>query len=129
MVSPNNCEPLPSKFSSVKPYATEYTLACVQLPKDPDDRDTSLKALAADIQNEPIMLNVESRGTPPEVTLYDAQQNDIIKNLLLDGLLTVPKRRDRRLFKLINEYRAAQDVAKNNHISIWRYGDITEDDA
>lgn len=29
----------------------------------------------------------------------------------------------------VNDYIAAQDAAKKRHLNIWRYGDITEDDA
>lgn len=33
------------------------------------------------------------------------------------------------IFYKVNDYIAAQDAAKKRHLNIWRYGDITEDDA
>jgi staphylococcal nuclease domain-containing protein 1 len=29
----------------------------------------------------------------------------------------------------VSEYKEAQEVAKKSHVNMWRYGDITEDDA
>jgi staphylococcal nuclease domain-containing protein 1 len=29
----------------------------------------------------------------------------------------------------VSEYRAAQEDAKRKHVNIWRYGDITDDNA
>lgn len=31
-------------------------------------------------------------------------------------------------FQQIDEYKAAEDLAKKQHLGIWEYGDITEDD-
>jgi len=38
-------------------------------------------------------------------------------------------RREKRLQKLVGDYLASQDAAKKRHLNIWRYGDITDDDA
>lgn len=120
---------LPSHFTTDKAFAQEYTLACVTLPADTDYREVAIKSLKEDILNKSVLLNVESRGPVPEVTLTDSQRNDIAKNLIAEGLLLVDKRRDRRLQKIVTDYKAAQHIAKTNHIAIWQYGDITEDDA
>lgn len=123
---------LPAGYTSDKALATEYSLACVTLPKDPEYLEMCLKYLREDTSNRVLLLNVEYRapGTPPAVTLLsENREDDIVKNLITDGLLLVEKRRERRLAKLLTEYRAAQDVAKKNHSNIWEYGDITEDDA
>jgi len=37
--------------------------------------------------------------------------------------------RQKRLKKLVDSYIKAQDKAKANRANIWRYGDVTEDDA
>ena len=58
-----------------------------------------------------------------------AQRKDIARELISDGLLCVEPRREKRLHKLVNDYIASQDAAKKRHLNIWRYGDITEDDA
>nr|CAD7596914.1 unnamed protein product [Timema genevievae] len=66
---------------------------------------------------EIINLNVEYRiGNLSYVTLLDNKE-DVAKALISEGLL------------LVSEYKAAQELAKKNHLNIWEYGDITEDDA
>ena len=79
------------------------------------------------------------------------QRKDIAKELIADGLLCLESRREKRLQKLVSfewkdlvdnsvaheyygvikvaDYLAAQDSAKKRHLNIWRYGDITDDDA
>jgi len=123
---------VPAAFAGERPFATEYTLACVTLPKDPEYADMSLKYLREDTLDRKLLLNVEYKmqGSPPAVTLLsEDQEEDIAKNLVTDGLLLVEKRRERRLNKLLNEYKVAQDIAKKKHSNIWEYGDITEDEA
>lgn len=39
------------------------------------------------------------------------------------------KVREQRLAPLVSEYRQAQEHAKSSRLSLWRHGDITEDDA
>lgn len=128
MIHPSSCASLPSAFISDKPYATEYSLACTVLPSDSDHREVAIKALTQDMLNQTLLLNVEIRSHIPEVTLMDTSNNDIVKNLISEGLLMVPSRTDRRLLKIVNEYRAAQEIAKKARLAIWEYGDITEDD-
>lgn len=76
----------------------------------------------------PLLLNIESRGVLPEVTLVDSSNNDVIQNLISDGLLMVQNRREKRLQKIVSDYRAAQEIAKKERRAIWEYGDVTEDD-
>ena len=54
---------------------------------------------------------------------------DIGKGLVDDGLLMVDKKGGRKLAKLVKEYEDAMARAKKNHLNIWQYGDITQDDA
>lgn len=35
----------------------------------------------------------------------------------------------RYLFQQVEEYKEAEDLAKKNHLGVWEYGDITDDDA
>ncbi|XP_022908359.1 staphylococcal nuclease domain-containing protein 1 [Onthophagus taurus] len=123
---------LPAAYANEKPFANEYSLACVALPKDPEFADIALKYLKEDLSAGKLFLNVEYRpsgGLPAATVFTEENKEDIVKNLITDGLLLVEKRRERRLHKLVSEYMAAQEVAKTNHANIWQYGDITEDDA
>lgn len=104
-------------------------MACINFPSDSDHKDMAIKALSQDLLNQTLLLNIESKGHIPEVTLMDTSNNDVVKNLISEGLLMVQNRHERRLQKLISDYRAAQEVAKKARLAIWEYGDITEDDA
>lgn len=122
---------LPPAFIGDKPYANEYGVALALLPPDEEDKNEAIKEFAADALNRPLLLNIEYRVNGfPHATLTDGSTNlDVVKALITDGLLLVEKRREKRLAKLIEEYKEAEDSAKKQHLGVWEYGDITEDDA
>lgn len=123
---------IPPAFQSDKPYAHEYLLALVNLPTDEDDKADALKAFAQDTLNKNLQLNVEYRVSGAEhVTLFDpAAKTDIARDLIADGFLIADKtKKDRRLQKLITEYKEAEQSARKNRNGIWQYGDSTEDQA
>ena len=84
-----------------------------------------------DLLDRKVKINVEYKfGTTEYVTVFDAASNeDLGKNIVLDGLMLVDKKGGRRLAKMVNTYIEAQDSAKRNHLNIWEYGDITADDS
>ncbi|KAH8252203.1 hypothetical protein KR026_012487 [Drosophila bipectinata] len=123
---------LPPAFSSEKPYATEYALALVALPTDNEDKEEALRAFSEDVLNHKVQLNVELKvtGSPNLATLHDpTTKTDFGKQLVAEGLVLAEKRRERKLKDLVDQYRAAQDAALAAHLAIWKYGDITQDDA
>jgi len=129
------CATLPALYAGPSPYAHEYALACVALPKDADDIQEALTAFNEDTMDRQLLLNVEYKGLNLEyATLMTnesdvTQRKDIAKELIADGLLCLESRREKRLQKLVADYLASQDAAKKRHLNIWRYGDITDDDA
>jgi len=132
IVEVSQCAALPSGFAADKPYAHEYAMACVQLPKDEEYKDEAIQVLKVDVENRPWNLNVEYRqGTVSYATLVDTSNDDgdVAKSLIRDGLLLLENRREKKLQKLVSEYREAQEIARKNHTNMWMYGDITEDDA
>ena len=84
-----------------------------------------------DLLDRKVKINTEYKfGTLDFVTVVDATSNDDLgKNIVMDGLMLVDKKGGRRLAKMVNAYIEAQDSAKRNHLNIWEYGDITADDA
>lgn len=75
---------LPAGTESEPPYASEYVLACIKYPTDPDDRMEAVRAFSIDTLNKKLLLNIETRGSPPGVTLVDPSTNvDLGKVLLL----------------------------------------------
>nr|CAG4638262.1 EOG090X01F7 [Cyclestheria hislopi] len=128
------CATLPSIYANAAPFAHEYALACVALPKDADDVQEAIAAFNEDTMNRQLLLNVEYKSTVECVSLLtnesdSEQRKDVARELIADGLLCLENRREKRLQKLVASYLSAQEAAKKRHLNIWRYGDITEDDA
>jgi staphylococcal nuclease domain-containing protein 1 len=83
-----------------------------------------------DLLDKELKLNVEYKNEGHAyVSFHDSNDDDIGKNLVLDGLMLAEKKGGRRLAKLVDSYRDAQDSAKKNHLNMWEYGDITADDS
>ncbi|XP_067951454.1 staphylococcal nuclease domain-containing protein 1-like [Watersipora subatra] len=124
--------PLPGAFITLAPQAKEYRLAFVQLPDDEDYVTDALTELYHNIYNRTLSMNVEIRGTPNDlVSLYFNEDGtgDVALKLIEEGFLLAENRREKRFQKLLSEYKAAQNIAKSNRVNLWRYGDITQDDA
>ncbi|XP_030843744.1 staphylococcal nuclease domain-containing protein 1 isoform X1 [Strongylocentrotus purpuratus] len=122
---------LPPSYHTQTPQAQKYHLACVQLPKDEENRQDAIEAVQVSIMNNTYLANVEYRnGALEYVTLLTPEKkDDVAEGLLRDGLILAEKRREKRLAKLVTEYAKAQEAARKDHKNLWRYGDITEDDA
>ena len=61
------------------------------------------------------------------MTLVQENGDDIGKSLVTDGLVTVEKRKEKRLQKLLEEYNRAQDGARKarvRHATV-KYSDVT----
>lgn len=122
---------LPSSYNSLPAQASEYCLACINLPTDPDDIQNAVDNFYADVMNKQLLLNVEYRvGSQEYVSLlYSDNKEDVVQGLISEGFLLVEKRREKRLSKLVDSYLKAQDKAKKSRLNLWQYGDFTEDDA
>ncbi|KYM96600.1 hypothetical protein ALC62_12727 [Cyphomyrmex costatus] len=122
---------LPARFATDKPYAHEYALACVTLPSDTDDKRAAVDAFKEDVLDKILLLNIEyklSSNVIAVTLMHPSTNEDIGKGLISDGFLHVQKHRDRRLTKLIEEYKKAEEDAKHNHRNIWMYGDVRPED-
>lgn len=95
---------LPAAYISEKPFATEYAMPFVILPKDEEFTALALKYFREDITDSKMLLNVVYRnaGSPPAATLHTdkTSDSDIIKNLIKEGLLIVDVKA-RRNHKLV----------------------------
>ncbi|KAK6629054.1 hypothetical protein RUM43_002871 [Polyplax serrata] len=129
--TPARCASLPSSFTAEKPFAHEFALAFVKLPIDVEYQEEAIKALKEDIEGRTLLLNVEYKIQKLAYATLTCPKTkvDIAKELISDGLMLVDSRREKRLQKVMSEYRSAQEEAKKDHRFIWQYGDITEDDA
>lgn len=97
---------LPSVYAAERPFATEYSLAYITLPKDQEFLELALKFLREDISANKILLNVEYRlqGSPPAARLFtdEPEKQDILKNLVAEGLLIVDTKRERFASKIVS---------------------------
>lgn len=62
------------------------------------------------------------------MTLVNKDGVDIGEDLLKSGFCTTVKKSPRHLSELHTKYLEVQAQAKKQHLNLWRYGDITEDD-
>jgi len=127
---PTKCAQLPQGLNQSPFYAREMSLALIKLHKEEDYVAGALDALRVETEGE-VLVNVEYSASGVEyVTMqHKADNTDIGKKLLQQGHLLVEFRRDRRFKSLLTEYQTAQEEAKKNHLNIWQYGDVTDDDA
>jgi len=125
------CAALPATFHSPSGYAKAYNLALCALAPDEELAAMGISGLKEDLLDKTVKLNVEYRsGGETFVTMVTTDtKDDIGMGLVQDGLLMVDRKGGRKLAKLQKQYEDAMDFAKKQHLNIWRYGDITEDDA
>ncbi|KAJ8950005.1 hypothetical protein NQ318_002416 [Aromia moschata] len=107
---------LPAAYASDKPFATEYVLPHVSLPKDEEFSAMAIKYLKDDTAVSKLFLNVEYRnqGSPSAASLHldKTSESDIVRNLIKEGLLIVDNVKGRRHNKLLEAYKEAQEAAK-----------------
>ncbi|XP_076820174.1 staphylococcal nuclease domain-containing protein 1-like isoform X2 [Clavelina lepadiformis] len=135
IVTSSRVSSLPSDYSTniLPSQAHEYALALVKPPEDTDSLHEAFQALCELVGASQFLVNVEYKdGGMEYVTLVSPASGgdrDVGQCLVADGFCTVAKRGEKRLHKLLSEYYNAQDKAKKQHLNLWRYGDITDDDA
>jgi len=120
---------LPAAFTGTGGYAKLFHLALVALPQDEELAAQSVQVLKEDILDKTVKLNVEYKVGGDTFVSVHIGEEDVGKNLLEDGLLMVERQRGRKLEKVVKAYEDAMNRAKKNHLNIWRYGDITQDDS
>lgn len=86
-MSTTRLAPLPAGTEAEPGYVTEYVLCCIKFPTDPDDRSEAVAAFSADTLNKKLLLNVETRGSPPGVTLVDPNTNADLGKVIIYCLL------------------------------------------
>eukprot|EP00731_Ephydatia_muelleri_P029856 Em0021g379a len=124
-----NLATLPSAFAGLPPQAKEYHLACVAPIDDEDWKDEANAAFSDDVMGKTAMLNVEYKVQKEEYASLNYEGVDVAEKLVKEGLLRVEKRREKRLLSLVETYCKAEEQARRDRRGIWRYGDVTPDDA
>lgn len=121
---------LAATYQTLPAQAVEYSLACVQLPKDEDDIQSAVHEFSVEVLNKHCLLNVEYKNAGIDcVTLCHTDSKDDIAQLLVsEGWLLVELRREKRLASLIAQYQKAQEKAKEGRKNLWKYGDFREDE-
>jgi len=120
---------LPASFTAVSGYAKPYSLALTALPQDEELAAQGAQVLKEDILDRKVGINVEYKTGGETFVSVHIDDEDVGKNLVEDGLLLVERKGGRKLEKLVKAYDEAMQKAKKNHLNIWQYGDITQDDS
>jgi len=134
-VSPTKLAALPSGFTMLPHGAHECALAFLRLPEDTDHAELAESAFRDELQaiaGEEVEMNDEYvMAGVKHVSLVatakgDRPGGDVGLLLVADGLaMADEKRRERRLQKMVTEYKEAQEKAKRQRLNMWRYGDFT----
>jgi staphylococcal nuclease domain-containing protein 1 len=123
---------LPAQFSTAKlgAQANEYQLALVKPPSDEDSLNIALEEFLSMLTESVYYVNDENmkEGTTHQVTMMNEAKDDIGEYLLSHGFCTTVKKAPNHVKALHEKYLACQAKAKKQHLNLWRYGDITEDD-
>merc|ERR1711881_588333 len=98
---------LPATFQTQSGYAKPYSLALTQLPPDEDLTAQAVQGIKEDLLDKTVKLNVEYKTGGETFVTAHLGDEDIGMGL----------------------YEDAMGRAKKNHLNIWQYGDITQDDA
>lgn len=129
---------LSPEFWKMAPAAQEYTLAMVKQATDADyakDADEEFGALA--VNQECILEKCYRQGPIQYCRLTvpgkaKGSDIDIGATMLKYGFILADLKpffkKNVALQKLADQYKKLEGEAKRNHLGIWRYGDITEDD-
>jgi len=120
---------LPGSFQTPGGFAKLFSLALIHLPADEDNINQGIQALKDDLLDKTVKINVEYKTGSDTFVTAQVGDEDIGKGLVGDGLFLVERKGGRRFAKMLSEYNEAMAKAKRDHLAIWQYGDITEDDA
>ena len=122
---------LPATFTELGAFAKLYSIALVSLPQDKEHAARGLEVLRDDILDKTVKLKVQYKiGRDTFVSIHIADE-DVGKNMVEDGLLLVDRQgagSHESPWFLVKEYEQVMEYAKENHLNIWRYGDITQGD-
>jgi staphylococcal nuclease domain-containing protein 1 len=131
VVPTKNLAHLPPAFNKDSAFATEYVLAWAVLPSDEEDKTEAINTFRDDVLDKTVQLSVEFMNNGlANATIHDTVKKcDIGKALIQDGFILCEKRPARRFAKIVGEYKEVEQAARKSHIGIWKYGDISEDNA
>jgi len=129
VTEPTKCALLPPGLDKAPFYAKELVFAFAKYYQEDDYLEAAVDAIRAETEGE-VLVNAEFRVSGTEhVTMRRQDKTDVGRRLIQQGLMLLDDNRaDHRFKSVVDDFREAQDDAKKNHRSIWRYGDITEDD-
>jgi len=105
IVTTQECAYLPLTFKNVGPYAKEYGIGLVKLPKLPKYQKDSIAVVRDVFINKTININEEyTHNNLTHITVKDVDiKEDLVKKLVEEGFLLVEKRREGYLQPLVIE--------------------------
>jgi staphylococcal nuclease domain-containing protein 1 len=122
----------------LRPQAVDAVLSLLQFPTNPDYLRDAITFIQDVTMSKELVANVDY--TSPEgtlyVTLYDQSRSEkltesINAEIIAEGHAMVPKKLkawERSFGDVLKALQETMDLAKNERLGMWEYGDLTEDD-
>ncbi len=88
--------------------------------KQEEYKQEALEAFRHDVMDNQFLLNVEYHSGSQDFVsiLTPVAREDVSQKLISDGLVLAEMRREKRLQKMVTEYKSAQDTARKNRVSL-----------
>jgi len=122
---------LPAEAQKLPPLAVHCALAGLAAPKSGDYQESSALSFSELAFGDDLKCTVEftDKFGRKHVTLSrDANSPSVNRLLLRAGLAKVQARPDRRISRLLQELNEEQQVAKHQHLGVFEYGDVSDED-
>lgn len=126
---------LPSKL---KPQAVDAQLSFIQLPGNPEYLADAVDFISHETAGRSLVANVDQveKDGMLWVTLFDPKESksgeeSVNADVISEGLAMVPKKLkawERSAGDVLAALKKKQDIAKEERMGQWEYGDLTEDD-
>jgi len=133
VLNESDIRPLDKELSKLPPQAKFCVLAGVRAPAAANEYyDIAKDALYDMAYGRKLLAKIQMRedqGRKLHLTLHDAETPESINQLMLrDGLVRLANRPPPRLRKLVDEMRADEEYAKDQHFNLWEYGVVSDDE-
>jgi len=133
VVPKSRLKPLDASLSPqmLSPQAVECRLAYLVAnpPDDGAEGEDAAHALSEAAWGKRMRARIEDRDAGVLlVTLLDESKGSVNEDMVLQGLLKVTKKVDKRAMPLVKVLQEKCESAKTRRLGIWKYGDVDDDD-
>lgn len=124
--------PIEQKFLTLVPQARESIMASISTPKITQDfGQEAVDFLSSLVKGKTLLAVIEDRDHDGKLylTLGDTETNThITAALLSNGYARINRRAIKSLPKTLAKLEEEEEKAKRDHLNLWQYGDISDDE-